>query len=545
MGTVKNILFIMCDQLRWDYLSCYGHPHLKTPNIDWLASQGVRFNRAYVQSPICGPSRMSFYTGRYVQSHGSSWNNFPLRIGEMTLGDHLRPLGVDTVLIGKTHMKADEAGMERLGIAPDSVIGARVAECGFDVYERDDGLHPDGPYSANPVYNEYLHAKGYEDKNPWNTRANGVEVTREEESGLGWFLKYSDRPAKIAEEDSETPYLTRRFMEFVDGRGPDDRPWLCHLSYIKPHWPYIVPAPYHNMYGPDTWLPVVRSEAEKENPHPVYEQFMKARVSTAFARKEVRNAVMPAYMGLIKQIDDQMGVLFAFLKERGLMETTMIVFTSDHGDYLGDHWLGEKELFHDQSVRVPLIIYDPSDVADSGRGCQSDALVETIDLVPTFLQALGGKAVPHQLDGRSLLPILNGKITQDWREVAISEYDYSMSPAREALGRDPSQCRLIMAVSARWKFVYSEGDRPMLFDLENDPQELTDLGADPAYNAVSATMQEYVFEWARKPRQRITTSDEDILSYSDQSAAKAGILIGYYEEQELEEHLSGKDTNSL
>ena len=115
----KNILFIMCDQLRWDYLSCYGHPRLKTPNIDALAARGVRFTRAYVQSPICGASRMSTYTGRYVQSHGAAWNGFPLKVGEMTMGDYLRPLGMRTALVGKTHMEADVEGMQRLGIDPE------------------------------------------------------------------------------------------------------------------------------------------------------------------------------------------------------------------------------------------------------------------------------------------------------------------------------------------------------------------------------------------------------------------------------------------
>jgi len=121
----KNILFIMCDQLRWDYLSCAGHPTLRTPNIDALAAKGVRFTRAYVQSPVCGASRMSFYAGRYVQSHGAVWNGIPLRVGEMTLGDHLRPLGVRTALVGKTHMCADVEGMQRLGIDPNSIIGVR------------------------------------------------------------------------------------------------------------------------------------------------------------------------------------------------------------------------------------------------------------------------------------------------------------------------------------------------------------------------------------------------------------------------------------
>ena len=144
---VRNVLWIMADQLRWDYLSCYGHPTLETPHIDGLAARGVRFQRAYVQSPICGSSRMSYYTGRYCRSHGATWNGFPLRIGEPTLGDHLRSLGVRPVIVGKTHMVPDVKGMEWLGIDPKSPIGVTVAECGFEPYERDDGLHPNGPYN--------------------------------------------------------------------------------------------------------------------------------------------------------------------------------------------------------------------------------------------------------------------------------------------------------------------------------------------------------------------------------------------------------------
>ena len=106
--------------LRFDYLSCAGHPHLHTPNFDRVAAMGVRFTRAYVQSPVCGSSRMSFYTGRYPSSHGAQWNGFPLRVGEQTLGDHLRKLGMGCWLIGKTHMKADAEGMARLGLSPDS-----------------------------------------------------------------------------------------------------------------------------------------------------------------------------------------------------------------------------------------------------------------------------------------------------------------------------------------------------------------------------------------------------------------------------------------
>jgi arylsulfatase A-like enzyme len=142
---------------------------------------------------------------------------------------------------------------------------------------------------------------------------------------------------------------------------------------------------------------------------------MAARVSQAFSRDEVRRRVIPAYMGLIKQIDDQIGVLMRFLADRGLLDTTMIVFTSDHGDYLGDHWLGEKDLFHDCSAKVPLIVVDPSPQADVTRGTTSGALVEAIDLAPSFIRYFGGKPKPHILEGRPLQPLLHGQPLADWR----------------------------------------------------------------------------------------------------------------------------------
>ena len=198
-------------------------------------------------------------------------------------------------------------------------------------------------------------------------------------------------------------------MDFIAEAG--DRPWCLHLSYIKPHWPYIAPAPYNAMFGAGDVLPVVRSRGGAAGPASrSIAEFMDLRVSQTFAREEVREEVIPVYMGLIKQIDDQLGRLFRFLQERGLLDTTMIVFTSDHGDYLGDHWMGEKDLFHEPSVKVPLIVFDPSPAADGARGTMCDALVEAIDLIPTFLEALGADPVEqaHRLEGRSLVPFLRG-----------------------------------------------------------------------------------------------------------------------------------------
>ena len=335
---------------------------------------------------------------------------------------------------------------------------------------RHDGLHPDGPYDPDPEYNDYLRSQGYEATNPWEHWANSGEA---EDGALlnGWLLAHSDKPARVPNEHSETPWTTRRAMEFINEAEGDRRPWCLHLSYIKPHWPYIVPAPYHDMYGRQSLLRAVRSEAERLDPHPVYGAFMQNRVARAFSRDEVRERVLPAYMGLIKQIDDQFGLLLEFLEARGLAQSTMIVFTSDHGDYLGDHWLGEKQLFHDASARVPLIIYDPDPRADGTRGTVTDALVEMIDLAPTFLEFFGGNPKPQVLEGRSLLPLLKGETQKQWRRVAVSEFDYSFGLPRILLGTPVVDCRMVMVTDGRWKMVHTPDFRPMLYDLAADPND--------------------------------------------------------------------------
>jgi arylsulfatase A-like enzyme len=537
MGSVRNILFIMCDQLRWDYLSCYGHPYLQTPNIDALARRGVRFTRAYVQSPVCGASRMSFYTGRYVSSHGASWNGVPLKVGEMTLGDYLRPLGVEAVLVGKTHMRADTEGMQRLGIDPGSIIGVRVSECGFDPYERDDGLHAVGPagrYDPQlPRYNRWLNEKGYMGENPWHDWANAADGEGNRLAS-GWAMRHARKPARVKEEDSETPYMTRRAMDYIAEAG--DKPWCLHLSYIKPHWPYIAPAPYNDMYGPEHVLPAVRAEEERRDAHPIYREFMAHRVAQAFSREEVRAEVIPVYMGLVKQIDDQLGHLFRFMEGRGLLQNTLIVLVSDHGDYLGDHWLGEKDLFHEPSVRVPLIVCDPSPEADAARGSVCDALAEGIDLAPTFIDAVGGdwKGETHRLEGLSLLPLLRGETPADWRRYAVSENDYSLLPVAGKLGVAPRDARLFMIAEKRWKYVHAVGFRPMLYDLEADPHELRDLGADPAFAEERARLAALLHAWSLRQSQRTTRSEARMLAARGE-APLHGILIGVWDESDVPE----------
>ncbi len=420
-------------------------------------------------------------------------------------------------------MTADRRGMQRLGVTRDTIEGVLASECGFEPYERDDGLWPDEVNPRDTAYNRYLRDQGYNVDNPWHEFANAGRGA-DGEVLSGWLMRNARLPAAVKEEHSETAYMTDRAMDFITEAG--DAPWCLHLSYIKPHWPYIAPAPYHDMYGPQDILPANRSEAERKDPHPVVAAFMQHEESLNFAREEVRQAVIPAYMGLIKQLDDHLGRLFRFLEERRLMDNTLVVFTSDHGDYLGDHWLGEKELFHEESVRIPLIVCDPDSKAEATRGTVDDRLVEAIDLAPTFVEAVGGDVPEHILEGRSLIAPLRGDVP-DWRDAAVSECDYAFRKARHILGRAPGDSHAYMLRTERWKYVEYEGFRPQLFDLEADPRELDDLGADAAHEGVRHDLHERLFDWMRSRRMRTTLSDEEVEHRTDTHKTR-GYLFGVW-----------------
>ena len=532
-----NILFVMYDQLRFDYLGCAGHPTLKTPNFDRLAARGLRFTNAFAPSTICGSSRMSFYTGRYTSSHGAARNNYPLRAGEQTLGDHMRDLGYDAWLIGKTHMVPGRAGMQRMGIEPESVIGARMAQSGFDVVIRDDGLWPqgaDGIYNQTySPYNEYLRGQGYDSPNPWHDFANSA-VSDTGEVLSGWLMTHADLPANIRNEDSETPWLTSEFLHWLEHHD-SDRPWLCHLSYIKPHWPYIVPAPYHAHYGPSDVPPAVRHPDELTDPHPVYQGFHNTTIGQTFSQDRTRDKAIPAYMGLIQQCDDELGRVLDQLETTGAIDNTLIVLTSDHGDYLGDHWMGEKDLFHDCSVKIPMIVYDPRPEADATRGQTCDALVEGIDLAATFIEFAGGTVPDHVVEGRSLLPWLEGCTPADWRRFAISEYDYAPTAVARNLGLAPRDARAVMLATPEWKLVHFEGGLPpMLFDRVNDPDELCDLGRDPDYADTRQHWYQELTGWGLRMSQRTALSEADIEKMTGQPERK-GVLRGLYDGTEVPE----------
>ena len=206
-------------------------------------------------------------------------------------------------------MKPDTEGMARLGINKDTEIGLIVSEPGFEPYERDDGLHPNNQIKKAKKLscNSWLNKLGYEGDNPWDSWANSAEG-KNGEILSGWKLRNSNKPARIPEKHSETAFMTNRAIEFIEESS--DKPWFLHLSYIKPHWPYIAPAPYHNMFLKINFI-LFKEVKVKRKMNPVYKAFINTRVSK-LSKDEVRNTVMSGYMGLIKQIDDNLGRLFEF-----------------------------------------------------------------------------------------------------------------------------------------------------------------------------------------------------------------------------------------
>ena len=516
----RNVLFIMCDQLRADYLSLYGG-RIPTPNLERLARRGVRFDRAYVNSAVCGPSRTSYYTGRYPASHRVTWNRVPLPLDERTLGDYLGEAGLPLRLLGKTHFVPDRAGLAAARLRPEATRRMQLDEGGFDPIERYDGHFE--PEAGSP-YRSYLQSRGYASDKPWTDYVIGSDDAQGHFAS-GWLLRNAALPARVRAEDSETAYLTERAIDFVKAQG--DAPWALHLSYIKPHWPLKAPAPYHALYGPDDCDPPIRHTSERDNPHPVLGAYQRLEESVSFARDEVWRTARPVVMGLVRQIDDELGRLFDHLEQSGRMEDTLILFTSDHGDLAGDHWLGEKEYFYESAIRVPCIVVDPGKAADATRGTVSQQFVECIDIVPTVLEALALDPRSHRVEGRSLLALTRGTAAAaHWRDCVFGQLDYAYREARTFLGRGPDECQGWMVRDARYKYIHWEGYPAQLFDLQEDPQEFHDRGTDPALRSVRAAMHQRLFDWLSVRKHRTTETLAQVEARTHAHERMMGIQIG-------------------
>lgn len=520
MSEIRNVLFIMADQLRADHLACYGHPYIRTPNIDALAKRGVRFARAFVNSGVCGPSRMSFYTGRYPSTHGATWNRVPLSVGEVTMGEYLRQANRRLVLAGKTHVMPDHAGLQRLNLDGGSELGRLLESGGFEEIDRYDGHHEPGEESGYPAY---LRRHGYDSDDPWTDYVISAKGP-DGQPVSGWYMRNAGYPSLVAEPHSETAYMTNQAIEFMQKRG--DEPWVMHLSYVKPHWPYIAPAPYHAMYTPEQCLPLRRCEEEKANAHPVLQAYRQQEECMNFATEECPRLVRPTYQGLITQLDDHLGRLFDHMEASGLMQNTLIIFTADHGDFLGDHWLGEKEQFFDAAQHIPLIVYDPTAAADATRGTADSRFVESVDILPTVLESLGLPLAGHRLEGHSLLPALRGEGGHT-RDAVVSELDYSYRLARLLCNKSPENARAWSLRTDDWLYVYWQDEPEQLFDLRADPDQFHDLGRDAGTEAVRLQFRERLLDWFSRLKRRTTVSLEQVEKGTN-AYKKAGVFFGQW-----------------
>ncbi|MBN9010292.1 MAG: alkaline phosphatase family protein, partial [Rhizobiales bacterium] len=459
-----NVLLITADQWRGDCLGIAGHPVVKTPNIDRLASRGTWFARHYTQCSPCGPSRASLYTGLYQMNHRVVRNGTPLDRRHDTIALAMRRLGYRPTLFGYTDQAADprteppDSPWLRTyeGILPGFEVGLRLPEDPEPWLDR-------------------LVARGHE------RPANFWDIYRPADGGG----KPSRAPARFSEDESEAAFLTDAFLDWHATQGAE--PWFAHVSYLSPHPPFVAPAPFNDLYDPASG-PAFRAApsagAEREL-HPLlaflHDTTMRDHYIVGAGKDRVADwsedafrLIRATYWGMVSEVDRQIGRL----AER-IGDDTVIILTSDHGEMLGDHFMLGKAGFFDQAFHVPLIIADPRR-AGAGR---VDAFTEAVDVMPTVLALAGGEA-PRHLDGCSLAPFLAGEAPTSWRDAIHFEFDFrdvEHGTAQATLGLALDTCSLAVHRGARFKYVHFAGLPPLLFDLEQDPDELANLAEDPAF----------------------------------------------------------------
>jgi choline-sulfatase len=433
-GSRPNFLIVMTDQHDPMRSSAYGHDLVKTPNMDRLAREGVTFGRAYCNTPLCAPGRISFMTGRYVH-HIEAWDNCtPHRSDLVTWTHRLRALGYDAALSGKMHF-----------LGPDQLHGFRV-QLSVDLHARqrhaiycwDDA---DGP-TAPP--------------HPWSHVAEG---------GLG------TSPLLDADDQSERAALT-----YLRDPARRDQPFALCVGFLAPHDPWLVPEPYFSMYYPDVDMPYVPPGHLENLPPAVRTLLTRHRMEGPFTEEQVRRT-RAAYYGMVTRLDEQIGRLLDCLDEQGLAENTVVVHTSDHGEMLGEHGLWRKSNFYEQSVRVPLQLRLPG---GEHAGRWVDECVSLVDVTATVLDLAGvGPDPDARLDGDSLLPGLRGEVP--WPDCAFSEYT--------AHGTDRPRA---MVKRGAWKLCYGyvpDGPPQLeLYDHRTDPGEFANLADRPEHHAVQAQL---------------------------------------------------------
>ncbi|MGD2176025.1 MAG: sulfatase-like hydrolase/transferase [Candidatus Brocadiaceae bacterium] len=455
-STRPNVICFVTDQLRADHLACYGNPDVRTPNIDRLAREGVRFTESYVANPVCSPNRASMFTGRYPKAHRLRENGNTLPLDETTLPGVLREAGYATASFGKIHLApfglTDEVPAEDHERVESSQFWAEGGELPLPYYGLEHAYYVGG--HGHYTFGHYRRELEREHPGAWEKLL--PENPLEPPSGVKECWK-----ASIPEELHYNTVIADRTIQYLERRD-DGEPFFIWCSFPDPHHPWSPPAPWCDRYAPEeVSFEPARREGELDDLPP----YMRERAWTGPDVDEQFREIHALEYGMISMVDHQIGRVLAALEERGLMEETVVVFLSDHGDLMGDHRLSHKGPFFFRGLmRSPTIIRLPG---TAGRRRASDALFSTVDLCPTLLD-LAGLGVPEGVQGLSFGPVLMGE-ADSLRDRIYAEYDTT--------GHGD---RLRYLRSARWALTYYlRNDCGLLFDLESDPEELHNLWRDP------------------------------------------------------------------
>ncbi|GAA1485326.1 sulfatase-like hydrolase/transferase [Brachybacterium fresconis] len=457
-----NILLLCTDQQRYDAVGASGNPHIDTPHLDRLAADGVLFENCYVQSPVCGPSRASLMTGRYVPSHGLYANGVDLPAHERLFTRDLADAGYDCGLVGKLHLGACAGGRSE----PRTDDGLRVFRWAHDPY----------PGSSENAYHRWLRARYPE--------------LYEEAVGPGG-RGFDALPTRA----HYSHWIGQETIDFLRRDRVADAPFFVAANFFDPHHGFGAPQEYLDRYPLQDVPGPVTVEGELENKPPIQAEASERSYAGAakgyaeYSAAELQEA-RRAYCAMVSLVDDEVGRILEALEEAGLARNTIVVFTSDHGEMLGDHQLMLKGPFmYDCAVKVPLIVRWPG---VSQPGSRRQELVQWVDLAPTFLGA-AGIPTPDAVQGESLEPLIRGADVP-WRQWALCHYRNSGNPY-------PDPAHVTMLRHGRYKLVVHHGSPASgrertgeLYDLETDPQELTNLWDEAGQRETRMRLQETLLD---------------------------------------------------
>ncbi|MEZ5911189.1 MAG: sulfatase-like hydrolase/transferase [Paracoccaceae bacterium] len=470
MTKPKNVLFIVIDQFRADLLFGDLGRKVDLPNLRAFADDAVSFHNHFSVTNPCGPSRVSLLTGQYAMNHRSVRNGTPLRHDTPNLATEARKAGYLPLLFGYTDVSRDPRAWHP---NDPSLKTYELPITGFEevVEMRLDESYP---------WRAHLKARGYD-------LPDYADFYRP--AAAAGQLPRIDDPAFYRAEDSDTAFLTDACLNALAVRGAG---WFAHLTYIRPHPPFVAPAPYNRMYdNTDLPPPVRHADPEEEGAmHP----FLAASASDAAIAETVKGfaglensqdnvrRLRAIYAGLASEVDHHIGRVIRFLKDTGHYDNTLIVITADHGEMLGDHDAWGKSTIYQAAYHVPLMIRDPNHAGQAGRTVAD--FTESVDLMPTILSWIGRRP-PHSANGRSLAPFLCGERPEDWRDSSYSELHYGEpvipTKPQSRLKLTERQASLAILRTRDHTLVHFNGGLPpLLFDMTKKG-EMKDMAGDPAY----------------------------------------------------------------